>query len=192
MEPQFEVSQWVPFPADLVFAFFTDPSNLPLLMPPRLEMRIEETNLQAPPARPAVSEILRGLPAVAAGAGSEFLVTFFPFPWLRKQVRWRVGITEFEWNSHFCDEQIEGPFKRFHHRHAIRSETRRGVRGTVVTDSIDFALPLGPLGRLGNGLVRRQLAESFAHRQKRLPEILATVVRLAKECRYGMEFTSSD
>jgi ligand-binding SRPBCC domain-containing protein len=183
MEPQFEVSQWVPFSADLVFAFFTDPSNLPLLMPPRLEMRIEETDLQAPPARPAVSEMARRLPNVAAGAGSEFLVTFFPFPWLRKQVQWRVRITEFEWNSHFCEEQIEGPFRRFHHRHEIRPEVRRGVWGTLVTDTIDFALPLGPLGSLANGLVRRQLAESFAQRQKRLPEILATVLRLAKECR---------
>jgi ligand-binding SRPBCC domain-containing protein len=183
MEPQFEVSHWVPFPADLVFLIFTDPSNLPLLMPTRLDMRIEETDLHAPPARPAVAEIIRRLQGVAAGAGSEMLFSFFPLPWLRRRVQWRVRITEFEWNSHFCDEQIEGPFKQFHHRHAIRQEVRRGVRGTVVTDTIDFALPLGPLGSLGKGLVRRQLAESFAHRQKRLPGILATVVRLAKECR---------
>ncbi len=183
MEPQFEVSQWVPFPAELVFTFFIDPSNLPLLMPQRMEMRIEEMDLQAPPARPAVSEIVRRLPAVTAGAGSEILISFFPLPWLRMRVQSRVRITEFEWDSHFCDDQIQGPFKRFHHRHAVQSAVRRGVRGTLVTDTIDFALPFGPLGNLGKGFVRRNLAESFEHRQNRLPEVLATVVRLAKECR---------
>jgi ligand-binding SRPBCC domain-containing protein len=183
MEPQFEVSHWVPFPADLVFAFFADPSNLPLLMPPRLEVRIEESDLHAPPVRPATSEAIRKLPVNPAGAGSDILVSFLPLSWLPMRVQWRVRITEFEWNSHFCDEQIEGPFKEFHHRHTIRPEVRRGHWGTLVTDTIDFAMPFGPLGSLGSRFVRHDLAESFAHRKKRLPEIMATVFRLAEQCR---------
>ncbi|MGA9670753.1 MAG: SRPBCC family protein [Terracidiphilus sp.] len=183
MEPQFEISHWVPFPSDLVFAFFADPSNLPLLMPPRLEVRIEEADLKAPPVRPATSEVMRMLPINPAGARSEILVSFLPLSWLRMRVQWRVRITEFEWYSHFCDEQIEGPFERFHHRHEIRPEIRRGVWGTLVTDTIDFRLPFGPLGNLGSRFVRHDFAKSFAHRRRRLPEVMATAVRLADQCR---------
>jgi hypothetical protein len=35
------------------------------------------------------------------------------------------------------------------------------------------------MGRIGGGFVRRQLASSFAFRQKRLPEILAVAQRQA-------------
>lgn len=42
MAQRFETRQWVPFPVELVFAFFANPSNLPHLMPPRLKTRIED------------------------------------------------------------------------------------------------------------------------------------------------------
>jgi ligand-binding SRPBCC domain-containing protein len=88
-------------------------------------------------------------------------------------------ITEFVWNSHFCDEQVRGPFSQFHHRHGILAETREGVEGTMVSDEIEFTLPYGIVGRIGGELVRRKLAQSFAFRQKRLPEILAAAARQA-------------
>jgi ligand-binding SRPBCC domain-containing protein len=88
-------------------------------------------------------------------------------------------ITEFVWYSHFCDEQVRGPFSQFRHRHGITAEARDGVEGTLVSDEIEFALPYGFIGRLGGRLVRRKLVQSFAHRQKRLPEILAAAARQA-------------
>jgi ligand-binding SRPBCC domain-containing protein len=88
-------------------------------------------------------------------------------------------ITEFEWNSHFCDEQVRGPFSHFHHRHGIESEARDGIEGTLVSDAIEYSLPYGLIGKMGAAMVRRQLAKSFAHRQKRLPEILAAASRQA-------------
>jgi ligand-binding SRPBCC domain-containing protein len=53
------------------------------------------------------------------------------------------------------------------------------VEGTLVTDEIDYSLPFGLLGQLGSALVLRQLEQSFAHRQQRLPEILAIASRQA-------------
>jgi ligand-binding SRPBCC domain-containing protein len=88
-------------------------------------------------------------------------------------------ITEFQWNSHFCDEQIQGPFALFHHRHDARAEVRDGVLGTRLTDVIDYALPFGFIGALAGGLVRRKLAKMFAYRQRVLPESLTIVARLA-------------
>jgi ligand-binding SRPBCC domain-containing protein len=182
MAQKFEVSQWVPFRLELVFAFFANPSDLPLLMPPKLETRIEESKLVAPKvSRPPVPPLVGKLPSIAAGAGSEILISFYPFAWPRMRVKSKVRITEFEWNSHFCDEQILGPFARFDHRHSIVAEKREGVPGTLVTDTIEYSLPFGIVGSLGNGIVRRKLEETFAHRQERLPEVLTAVFRLATE-----------
>jgi ligand-binding SRPBCC domain-containing protein len=93
------------------------------------------------------------------------------------RVRWLARIKEFAWNSHFCDEQVGGPFASFRHCHRIQAETRESddgaeVNGTQVTDEIEFTLPLGWLGRIGEPAVRRQLASSFAFRQRRLEELL--------------------
>jgi ligand-binding SRPBCC domain-containing protein len=92
---------------------------------------------------------------------------------------WMARITEFVWNSYFCDEQVRGPFASFHHRHAVRAEMRDGVEGTLVADEIEFALPGGLLGWIGGAFVQRELSRTFAHRQKRLPEILAIAARQA-------------
>jgi ligand-binding SRPBCC domain-containing protein len=83
------------------------------------------------------------------------------------------------WNSHFCDEQVRGPFSQFHHRHGIRAEARDGLEGTLVSDEIEYALPYALIGRIGGALVRRKLEQSFAYRQKRLPEVLAVAARQA-------------
>jgi ligand-binding SRPBCC domain-containing protein len=88
-------------------------------------------------------------------------------------------ITEFVWNSHFCDEQVRGPFTSFGHRHGIQAEMRDGIEGTLVSDEIEFGLPYGVIGLAGSLLVRRELKHAFVYRQKRLPEILAVAARQA-------------
>jgi len=175
----FRTSQWVPFPVELVFAFFANPSNLPHLMPRKLETRIEDARIVPPPPRPAAQDPSRRFLSVAAGVGSEILISFYPIRWVPRRVSWMARITEFEWYSHFCDEQVRGPFTQFRHRHGIEAETRAGQEGTLVSDEVEFALPFGLVGQIGTLMVRRQLAGSFVYRQKRLPEILAAASRQA-------------
>jgi ligand-binding SRPBCC domain-containing protein len=179
MTQSFETRQWVPFPVELVFAFFANPTNLPHLMPRKFEMRIEDARIQPPPPRPVHPDPARRFRSVAASVGSEILISFFPIPWVPRRVSWMTRITEFAWNSHFCDEQVRGPFTHFRHRHVIQAEERDGVEGTMVSDEIEFALPFGVLGRVAGIVVRRKFAKSFAHRQKRLPEILAAAAEQA-------------
>ena len=179
MTQRFETRQWVPFPVELLFAFFANPANLPHLMPPALQTRLEDARIEPPAPRPVAADPARRFKSVAAGVGSEILISFYPIRWVPKRVSWMARITEFEWNSHFCDEQVRGPFALFRHRHGIEAEVRDGVEGTLVSDAIEFALPYGWLGRMGAVLVRRNLERSFAYRQKRLPEILAVAARQA-------------
>jgi ligand-binding SRPBCC domain-containing protein len=58
---------------------------------------------------------------------------------------WRMTsrITALEAPHRFVDEQVRGPFARFHHEH--RFEPSAG--GTRMVDTITFRAPLGPLGR---------------------------------------------
>ena len=154
-----------------------------MLMPLRLETRIEELNLVAPKkARAQSSSIVRTLPSVAAGADTEILISFCPIAWPRVRMKSRVRITDFEWNNHFCDEQIKGPFKHFDHRHTTRAEVRKGVQGTLVTDAIEYSLPFGAIGGLANGMIRHQLETMFAYRQQRLSELLTAISRLSQQC----------
>lgn len=179
MALHFETRDWVPFPVELVFAFFANPSNLPHLMPPAQQARIEDVRMVPPPPRPVAADPARRFRSVAAGVGTEIIISFRPLAWLSQRVGWTARIVEFEWNSHFADEQIKGPFKQFHHRHGIVAETRDGIEGTVVTDSIDYALSGGIFGKLAQGIVRKQMESAWSYRQKRLPEILAVAQRQA-------------
>jgi ligand-binding SRPBCC domain-containing protein len=179
MMQRFESEQWVPYPVELVFAFFANPANLPHLMPAKLQTRIEDARIEAPPARPVAADPARRFRSVAAGAGSEILISFYPVAWVPKRMSWLARITEFSWNSHFCDEQVRGPFDAFRHRHGIAAEFREGQEGTRVTDAIEFSVPFGMVGRLGSVLARRELARAIAHRQMRLPEILEAAARQA-------------
>jgi ligand-binding SRPBCC domain-containing protein len=179
MTQRFETRQWVSFPVELVFAFFANPSNLPHVMPPKMKGRIEDVRLQLPPLRPVAADAARRFQSVAAGIGSEILISFCPISWVPPRVSWMARITEFEWYSHFIDEQVRGPFKQFRHRHGITAEVRDGVEGTLVTDEVEFALPLGLIGGLAGRIVSGQLQKSFVYRQKRLPEVLAAAARQA-------------
>lgn len=64
---------------------------------------------------------------------------------------------------HFRDSQVRGAFRRFDHDHHFEAEGR----GTRMTDTFDYAAPLGPLGWLAERLfltayLRRFLAERNA------------------------------
>jgi ligand-binding SRPBCC domain-containing protein len=178
MVQHFESSQWVPFPVELVFAFFANPHNLTPLMPPEVQARIEDMRITPPPPRPVPADPTRRFQSLAAGSGSEILISFKPVKFLPR-VSWIARIVEFEWNSHFIDEMIRGPFHTFRHRHGIVYEVENGQEGTRVTDSVDFEIPRGIPAGLAAHTVWKQLEQSFAFRQKRLPEILGIASRQA-------------
>jgi ligand-binding SRPBCC domain-containing protein len=160
----FETEQWLPYPVEIVFAFFAMPENLPRIMPRWQKARIEEANFVPPPPRPRSSI---GLKSFAAGEGTRLSVSFRPFPLCPIRIPWHARITHFDWNNSFCDEQEQGPFAYWNHCHRVREEEQNGVPGTRVTDSVEYALPFGALGQLANTLiVARQMRSTFKYRHK--------------------------
>jgi len=176
---RFETAQWIPFPVELVFAFFANPANLVHLTRPGMKMRIEDLRVVPAAARPVAADPARRFRSMAAGVGSEIAISFRPVAWIPLRLRWRARIVEFAWNSHFADEQVRGPFAAFRHRHGIEAEAREGVEGTLVSDRIEFALPGGRLGAMANGVARGELQRQFTHRQQRLAILLADAARQA-------------
>jgi ligand-binding SRPBCC domain-containing protein len=161
--------QWVPFPIERVFAFFSNPENLPRIMPASSGTKL--ITLKRKPAPPSPFGLAGDN---AAGIGSTIVTSFRVFPFLPLRARWIARITEFEWNHHFADVQDKGPFKSWHHRHEFSAESRGEVAGTLVRDVIDYEVGFDSLGEIANGLfIRRQMQAMFGQRQQTLPRLLA-------------------
>lgn len=66
-------------------------------------------------------------------------------------VWWRMTslISAYDPPGYFVDEQVAGPFRHWRHAHHFEPD---GNGGTVMRDVVDFAAPLGPLGRLAERL----------------------------------------
>ena len=168
MRYHFQVEQWLPFPVEYVFRFFSNPANLPRLMPDWQKARIDESTLTLPP--PSASNI-PGTPV--AGAGSRILLSFRPVPFSPIRLHWNAQIDEFAWNDHFCDLQLTGPFAYWHHCHRVSAETRHNVTGTLLRDDLHYEVPFGPLGQFANWLaVSAQIRTAFAYRHARTSELL--------------------
>lgn len=163
----FQTEQWIPYSLRDVFAFFAEPTNLPLLMPPWQKARVESVSIVPPPRK------LGSVSERAAGVGSRIALSFKPFRLSPVRVRWEAEITEFVWNSHFRDIQISGPFASWSHSHHLRSVDRGGVGISLIVDQIEYELPFGPLGKMARSSVEKQLRHMFDFRQKRLVQILA-------------------
>jgi ligand-binding SRPBCC domain-containing protein len=161
-----QTEQWVPYPADAVFAFFANPENLPALMPEWQKVHIDQASIVSPPRAGASTPM--------AGIGSRITVSFRPVAGLPFRVRWQAEITELIPNTLIADRQIQGPFAFWNHTRRIRSVDRAGINITVIVDQVEYEPRMGFLGRVANALfLRRQLERTFAYRQARLTELLA-------------------
>ncbi|HEY6182718.1 MAG TPA: SRPBCC family protein [Terriglobales bacterium] len=168
MSQQAQFEHWVPVDIGTVFVFFANPENLLRIMPPATEAKLIKLVLVSSPANTT------GDAKELAGVGSEIVTSFRLFRFLPIHAKWTARITEFEWDHHFADLQIKGPFKRFYHRHELRTETRGGVEGTVVRDAIEYEAGYGLIGRLAEKFIASQLRRTFQYRQQALEKLLGT------------------
>ena len=80
-----------------------------------------------------------------------------PIAWLTEIADWTPGVR-------FVDVQLSGPYRLWHHTHEFAPD---GAGGTVMRDTVRYALPFWPLGEVAHAvLVRRDLAAIFDHRHR--------------------------
>jgi len=138
----------VPRPLDQVFPFFAEPRNLARITPPWLGFRI---------ATGGDLTMRRGL---------EISYRIRP---LGIPQRWTSRISVWDPPRRFVDEQLRGPYRKWHHLHEFLEVTG----GTEIRDEVTYELPFGPCGRVAHRLlVRRQLESIFHYRERVVRELL--------------------
>ena len=91
----------------------------------------------------------------------------------RVEIRFRVGLFWRTWISEhtaceegrmFRDSQIKGPFALWRHTHSFEPD---GPAACYLEDRVEYALPMGALGRMvGGRFVRRRLDRLFSYRHE--------------------------
>ena len=133
------------------FAVFENPYNLARITPPGLGFRILTEGLVMRP-------------------GAEI---DYELRWLGLPLRWQTLITAYDPPREFVDEATRSPYRYWRHRHTFYSSPE----GTVVADRVDYALPLGPIGRIAHlAVVSHQLRRIFEYRQKAIGELLGGAI----------------
>ena len=137
--------QRLPGTPDEVFPFFADAHNLEAITPPFLGFRV---------ITPQPIEM-------RVGALIEYRLRLhgIPVSWLTRIEDWTPGVR-------FVDAQLAGPYRLWHHTHEFEAD---GDGGTLMRDTVRYALPYWPLGEVAHPLVARDLAAIFDYRAPRSP-----------------------
>ena len=141
-----ERSQRVEPPLAEVFAFFGDPANLERLTPPSLGFRVVGCSTEC----------------IEEGSEIDYELRLHGIP-----IRWRSLISVWEPTRRFVDEQLRGPYRRWHHTHTFE-EVEGGV---LVKDRVRYAVWGGAL--VDKLFVRRQLESIFDYRTQALDQVFA-------------------
>lgn len=142
-----ERTQTLAVPRQELFAFFENATNLERITPPYLHF-----------------ELTSKLPIeIRLGACIDYRLRLHGIP-----LRWRSRIEVYDVGERFVDLQIAGPYRHWRHLHEFIDVPG----GTELRDTVEYALPLGPLGRLARSLfVERQVAAIFDYRKDAVERI---------------------
>jgi ligand-binding SRPBCC domain-containing protein len=131
--------QWIPAPADRIFAFFSDAYELEGITPPWVDFAIRTPRPIALEKDATIEYVLR-----LAGV---------PFSWQTRIASWDPPRS-------FVDVQERGPYALWEHTHRF-VPCGDGVR---MEDDVRYALPFAPVGELAHWAVRASLAAIFDFR----------------------------
>ncbi len=142
--------QRLPGTPEEVFPFFADARNLEAITPPLLRFEV----------------VTPGDIEMGVGTLIQYRLRLRGVP-----VSWLTSIQAWDPPHRFVDTQVRGPYALWHHTHTFAPD---GDGGTLMTDTVRYAIGFGPLGDLAHRLfVRRDVEGIFDFRREAIPPLLA-------------------
>ena len=137
-------TQTLPITARQAWDFFSSPKNLAVITPREMNFKILS---------------MSGGDKMYPGQIITYKVNVLPMV----RMRWVTEISHVQEPEYFTDEQRFGPYSLWHHKHHFTDVDG----GVLMTDEVDYALPLGLLGQFAHWLfVGREVNRIFDHRNK--------------------------
>jgi ligand-binding SRPBCC domain-containing protein len=144
-----EREQELPGTPAKVFGLFADARNLEAITPPLLRFEV----------------ITPGEVTMRVGTLIAYRLHLHGVP-----ISWLTSIQDWDPPHRFVDQQVSGPFALWHHTHELSPS---GPEGTLMRDTVRYAIGYGPLGELAHRvLVRRDLETIFDFRARKVEELL--------------------
>jgi len=140
----------IPKPLDEVFAFFSKAENLNAITPPELQFKI-----------------LTPLPIdMKPGTLIDYKIKLEGIPF-----KWKTVISEWQPPFKFVDEQLKGPYVKWHHTHLFKD---LGNDTTEMVDRVEYLSPGWFLEPIINKLfVQKRVEAIFEYREKTLMKLFA-------------------
>jgi ligand-binding SRPBCC domain-containing protein len=96
------------------------------------------------------------------------LITYKVSPLLGIQMDWCTEITHVIDKKYFVDEQRFGPYAMWHHQHHFKVVDG----GVEMTDIVNYAVPMGILGRMMNSImISNEIEKIFSYREKKVAQL---------------------
>ncbi len=143
-------TQKIPISLETCWDFFSCPSNLRLLTPEYLQFTCTNEPGKMYPGQ---------------------IITYTIRPFLHIPITWVTEITHMEEKLYFIDEQRFGPYAFWHHEHRFASISN----GVEMTDSIHYKLPFGPIGKMLNPKVQKDIKAIFAYRRAKIETLFGSL-----------------
>jgi len=141
---------WINEKVDHVFDFFSNEKNLETITPEYLKFKIVSMSTTEIEKDSIITYKLKihGIP-----------------------VKWISKISVFEKNKVFVDEQLKGPYKKWHHTHEFFELNG----GTLMVDTVRFKIPLGIVGDIIMGrFIRKDIRNIFKYRNQTITKLITT------------------
>lgn len=140
--------QFVPLKPEEIFHFFSRAENLETLTPPWLNFKI----------------VSKSNNEIEKGSLIDYKLKIHGVP-----VKWKTLIAEWKKNDFFIDEQLKGPYSKWHHLHTF--EPVPG--GTLLRDEVTYRVPFAILGNLFIGSwISRDVGQIFKFRQEKIQNLI--------------------
>jgi len=149
---QFKKKQNIFISVKEAWEFFSQPENLAKITPPNMNFNIL--------SRSDAGEMYPGM-----------IITYKVSPLLNLSVNWVTEISQIKEHKYFIDNQIQGPYKIWHHEHHFK-ETEIG---TEMRDILFYEVKFGVIGQILHKLfIRKRIEEIFNYREVKIKELFGS------------------